>query len=190
MVADEVNEKLSSLAKRYKKVNGWGEKEILQFALNSDSKADIEVKLQNLERHIMQLEKESQVHTMEMPGCKQLYITKEERKRCRAVINAFAKEIKDMDMEVVETVKFGFVKLRYYKFPDGLDNAISFVSSFELFTELWEEWLGFQLLRLTNGTPIAEMDYDDIIKCLPENKQKELMSKREYFAEKAGVGNV
>ena len=24
MVADEVNEKLSSLAKRYKKVNGWG----------------------------------------------------------------------------------------------------------------------------------------------------------------------
>ena len=47
------------------------------------------------------------------------------------------------------------------------------------------EYIGQHLLC---HTPLAELDYEDIFKSLPKDKQKEIMSKREYFAEKAGIG--
>lgn len=35
---------------------------------------------------------------------------------------------------------------------------------------------------------MAELDYEDMFKCLSKDKQEELMAKREYFAEKAEIG--
>ena len=63
-----------------------------------------------------------------------------------------------------------------------------FTDSFELFFDLWDEWLDSQLLKLSKNTPMMEMDCEDMFKCLPKSKQEELMAKREYFAEKAGIG--
>ena len=37
---------------------------------------------------------------------------------------------------------------------------------------------------------MEEMDYEDILKCLPKERQKELADKRSYFADKAGIGNL
>lgn len=55
----EAANQLSELAKRYYKINGWREREILQFAIVATAKGDIEIKLKFLESIIEQLEKES-----------------------------------------------------------------------------------------------------------------------------------
>ncbi len=58
IVDDEQQEKLSILAERYEKINGWNEKEMLQFAVAATSKGDIETKLRFLENEIIKLEKD------------------------------------------------------------------------------------------------------------------------------------
>ena len=37
---------------------------------------------------------------------------------------------------------------------------------------------------------MEEMDYEDILKCLPPEKQRELLDMRERLAEKAGIGDM
>ena len=82
---------------------------------------------------------------------------------------------------------YGFVKLQYYHHPFGYDYTDIFTCSTDLFNDLWNEWLSPQLLSLTKGTPMADLDYQDILLCLPTEKQKELMDKRDYFLEKARI---
>ncbi len=60
IVENDAQERLSVLAERYKKINGWNEKEILQFAVAATSKTDIELKLQFLEEYITHIEECSQ----------------------------------------------------------------------------------------------------------------------------------
>ena len=64
IVEDNAQERLSELAKRYEKINGWNEKDLLQFAVAATSKSDIEVKLRFLEEYITEVEMEqySQEH--------------------------------------------------------------------------------------------------------------------------------
>lgn len=187
IVEDGQQERLSALAERYEKVNGWSEKEILQFAVTATSKDDIETKLQFLEKEIVKLEKDWQ-EQKKTPKEKRSYISEEEHEKCKRVVSAYEKELDDVEVTVVDAGRFGFVKLIYYKFPYGFDDAIAYTDSLELFLDLWDEWLEAQLLALTKGTPMAELDYEDMFKCLSKEKQEELMAKREYFAEKAGIG--
>ena len=56
IVEDDAQERLSELAKRYEKINGWNDKDILQFAVAATSKSDIEMKLRFLEGCIAGLE--------------------------------------------------------------------------------------------------------------------------------------
>ena len=60
IVDNDAQERLSALAERYKKINGWNEKEILQFSVAATSKTDIELKLQFLEEYITHIEECSQ----------------------------------------------------------------------------------------------------------------------------------
>mgnify|MGYP001074160572 CR=1 FL=1 len=121
---------------------------------------------------------------------KQNYITDEERENCQKVADAFAELFEDTDLTVVNAGKYGFIKLQYFRTHLGFDNAISFNDSKSLFNDLWEEWLDTQLLDIAGDTPIKEMDYEDILKCLPPEKQQELLDMRKHFAEKAGVGDI
>ena len=59
IVEDEQQERLSGLARRFEKINGWDEKSMLQFAVNADS--DIERKLLFLEKMLLGLEREGKV---------------------------------------------------------------------------------------------------------------------------------
>ena len=186
IVEDEANERLSKLAERYEKIKGWNEKEILQFAVAATSKNDIETKLKFLEEQIVPLEEEWKKQE-EQPDRKKVYISDEEREKCRKVVNAFAEELDDIEISVVDAGRYGFVKLTYYKFPYGFDDAISFTDSLELFLDLWDEWIEAQLLKITKNTPMAEMDYEEMFKCLSKDIQDRLMAKREYFAEKAEI---
>lgn len=187
IVEDKQQERLSALAERYEKVNGWNEKEILQFAVNATSKDDIETKFLFLENEIVKLEKDWK-ERKKNPKEKRRYISDEEHEKCKRVISAYEKELDDFEVTVVDAGRFGFVKLIYYKFPYGFDDAITCTDSLELFLDLWDEWFEAQLLAITKGTPMAELDYEDMFKCLSKEKQEELMAKREYFAEKAGIG--
>ena len=57
IVEDSQEERLAALAKRFGKVNGGGEKDILQFAVAAVHKAEIEAKLDFLENVIEGMEK-------------------------------------------------------------------------------------------------------------------------------------
>lgn len=52
--------RLSELAIRFHRVNGWTEKDMLQFAITATSQADLDMKFQFLEGIIADLEKEEQ----------------------------------------------------------------------------------------------------------------------------------
>ena len=58
IIEDEQQERLLALAERYEKVNGWNEKEILQFAVAATYKYDMESKLKFLEGEIEKKEKD------------------------------------------------------------------------------------------------------------------------------------
>lgn len=120
----------------------------------------------------------------------QTYITDGEKINCQKVADAFAGQFDSEDLIILNAGRYGFVKLQYFKFPFGFDTADSFYDCKNLFDELWGEWLHTQLIRLSADTPMADMDFADILKCLPEEKQKELLEKQLYFAEKTGVKDI
>lgn len=114
-------------------------------------------------------------------------ISDEEREKCRKIVSAYEEEFEKMDMLVVEAGKYGFYKLLFSIFPSEVVNAALFTNGTELFDDLWSEWMKEQLITLLKDTPMIELSYDEMFKSLPKDKQKELMAKREYFAQKAGI---
>ena len=58
IVEDKANTRLLKLTERYAKVNGWNERDLLQFAVTATCKSDIEAKLNFLEEQIIPLEEE------------------------------------------------------------------------------------------------------------------------------------
>ena len=121
---------------------------------------------------------------------KNVYITSEEHERCRRVAVTFTELYEQTDVVVVDAGRYGFVKLQFYKFPDGFDHMITYTDSKKMFDDLWQDWLDNQVLLPALGTPLEELDYEDIFKCLPKTKQKELMDRRLYFAAKAGMKEI
>ncbi len=117
---------------------------------------------------------------------KKAYITEEEQKKCRKVADAFA-ELEDVDIVVVDAGRYGFVKLQYYTPPTGFENDSTFTDSKEMFEDLWEEWLHTQIIVLAREMGAGDIDYDNFFKRLPEEKQNELMGRKQIFAETAGI---
>lgn len=114
---------------------------------------------------------------------KDTYISKEEQEKCRKVAEAFKELYEREDIIVLDAGKYGYVKLQYYKEPYGFDDVFTYTDSRELFEDLWNEWFNGRLLEYARDTPMMEFDYPDIFKCLPKDKQKELMDKKIVFAE-------
>ena len=118
---------------------------------------------------------------------KKKYISDEEHEKCRRVAEAFA-ELEDVDIVVVDVGRYGFVKLQYYTPPTGFENDFTFTDSKELFEDLWYDWLYEHLQKIADANPaLLELDYEDMLTELPEEKQKEFEDKRREFAEKAGI---
>ena len=76
---------------------------------------------------------------------KEKYITDGEREKCRKVADAFAEMYEIENILVVDAGRYGFVKLQYYRPPQGFEDAITFTDSASLFDNLCEEWLDRQL---------------------------------------------
>ena len=90
---------------------------------------------------------------------KEKYITDDEREKCRKVADAFAELYEIENILVVDAGRYGFVKLQYYRPPQGFEDAITFTDSRSMFENLWEEWFDTQLFLLAKGTPMAGIYY-------------------------------
>lgn len=178
----EQGKTLSGLARRCRAINGWGPQELLQYAATANSQAEIDLKLDFLQDAVAHLEI---VHSTQAEK-DAVRITEGERAVCRRVADAFA-EMYSLDLMVLDAGQYGFVKLQYYKHPFGFDEAGIFTSGRDLFDDLWGEWYSLRLLALTKGTPLAELDYQDMFRCLPEDQQKEILDRREYFLGLSGI---
>lgn len=173
---------LSGLARRCRGINGWGPQELLQYAATANSQAEIDLKLDFLQDEVMHLENAQHNQTEK----NRVHISEDERLICRRVADAFA-EMYSLDLMVLDAGQYGFVKLQYYQHPFSFDDTCIFTSGRDLFDDLWGEWYSMRLLELTEGTPLADLDYQDMFRCLPENQQKEILGKREYFLNLAGI---
>ena len=118
---------------------------------------------------------------------KEKYITDDEREKCRKVADAFAELYEIENILVVDAGRYGFVKLQYYRPPQGFEDAITFTDSQSMFENLWEEWPDTQLFLLAKETPMAGMGYNEIFRCLPKEKKEELMNRKAGFAKTAGI---
>jgi len=118
------------------------------------------------------------------------FITEIERSKCQKVKEAFTELYETEDTIVLDAGKYGFVKLQYYNQISGFDCVTVFTNCKDLFNDLWDEWLFTHLLSLAHGTPMQDMSCEDIFDNLPEEKQKEIMDKKNYFAIKTGIGDI
>ena len=178
----EQQKRLSDLARRCREINGWGVKELLQHAATANYKADIDLKLDFLEDEVERFENQFCSQTAR----EQLCINDEEHAACQRVADAFS-EIYSADLLVLDAGRYGFVKLQYFHPPFGYDEAGIFTTGRDLFNDLWNEWISLRLLALTKGTPLADLDYQDMFQCLPAEKQQEFMDKRNYFLDRSGI---
>ncbi len=117
-----------------------------------------------------------------------IYITDEERTKCRSVVDAFAEMYEMTDVVVVDAGRYGFVKLQYYREPQGFEVLTTFTDSRKLFDSLWLDWFEEQILDAVLGTPLEELGYEEVFAQLPREKQDELTRKKAYFEEKVSFG--
>ena len=178
----EQQKRLSDLARRCRGINGWGVQELLQHAATANYKADIDLKIDFLEDELDRFENQS----CRKAAREQLCISDEEHAACQRVADAFS-EIYSADLLVLDAGRYGFVKIQYFHPPFGYDETGIFTTGRDLFNELWHEWLTTQLLTLTKGTPMADLDYEVMFQYLPAEKQQEFMDKRNEFLDRSGI---
>ena len=120
---------------------------------------------------------------------KKVYITEEEREKCRKVIDAFAElyEIEDEDMLVVDVGRYGFVKLQCYTPSYCFEELDTYTDSNSLFEGLWDEWFSLNVFLLAREMQLDDVLYDDLFNNLPKEKQTELIGRKADFAKKAGI---
>ena len=109
------------------------------------------------------------------------YITQKQREKCRKVADAFAELYELADVMVADAGRFGFVRLQWFSEGEGFDSAAVYLDSAELFEELWRIWYEHEVLTPVLGTPLSELDYDEIFKALPKERQEEIQGKKDYF---------
>ncbi len=112
------------------------------------------------------------------------FITSIEREKCNKTVNAYKELFDNEDIAVIDAGKYGFVKLQYYNPVHGFDCVTVFTNGDKLFEDLWQEWITTELLELAYGTTLENMTAEEIFQHLPEDKQTQLMKKRDYFYEK------
>ena len=118
---------------------------------------------------------------------KQVYITEEERAKCKKVAEAFTELYEMADIVVVDVGRYGFVMLKYYMPPHGFEEDATFTDSKVLFEGLWQEWLDMKLYLMAKGTSLMETGYKGIFESLSKEKQSELIGRKTYFARMARI---
>lgn len=118
---------------------------------------------------------------------KERYITEVEQQKCRKVADAFTELYEIENILVMDAGRYGFVKLQYYRPPQGFEDVITFTDSRSMFENLWQEWLDTKLFLTGRSRKIEGMGYEEIFKSLPADEQKALLEKKCDFAVMAGI---
>ena len=118
---------------------------------------------------------------------KQVYITEEERAKCKKVAEAFTELYEMADIVVVDVGRYGFVMLKYYTPPHGFEEDATFTDSKALFEGLWQEWLDMKLYFMAKGTSLIETGYKGIFESLSKEKQSEFTERKADFLKQAGI---
>lgn len=118
---------------------------------------------------------------------RQVYITEEEREKCKKVVDVFAELYEMADIVVVDVGRYGFVILKYYMPPHGFEEDATFTDSRALFETLWQEWLDMKLYLMAKGTPLIEKGYKGMFDSLSKEKQSYLIGQKASFAKRAGI---
>ncbi len=118
---------------------------------------------------------------------KESYITKEEQAKCRSVADAFSELYEKSDVIAIDAGRFGFVVLQFFNGQTEFNSNTVYNNGKDLFEDLWEIWKDERLMEIVSGTPMEEWDYEEIFGYMPEETQLEIMEKRKYFANKAGI---
>lgn len=116
-----------------------------------------------------------------------IYISEEEREKCRKVVEAYSEFYELEEIFVVDAGRYGFVKLLYYTEYNGFETMETYTDSKELFDDLWSDWLDYQLYQMLSDTIADKLNNAEIFQSLPPSIQEELMEKRRYFAERAEI---
>lgn len=78
-------------------------------------------------------------------------------------------------------------RLKTENYQSILDANDTYTDSNSLFEGLWEEWLSLNVFLLASEMQLADVLYDDLFNNLPEEKQSELIGRKDDFAKKAGI---
>lgn len=117
------------------------------------------------------------------------YISDIEHEKCRRVADAF-KDLEEENIMVADVGRFGFLRLLYYSFPDGFDDVITYTESHKLFEDLWSDWLSEQLAKVRRKNPsLMILEDQDVLDSLPKELREEILSKKSYFADQAGIND-
>ena len=118
---------------------------------------------------------------------KQVYITEEERAKCKKVAEAFRELYEMADIVVVDVGRYGFVMLKYYMLPHGFEEDETFTDSRTLFDALWQEWLHTMLYLAAKEMQLNDILYKDVFSYLSKEKQSAIIGRKDDFAQKAGI---
>ena len=115
----------------------------------------------------------------------ELNFTEEEREKCLKVVDAFQEYFEDLgDTIIADCGKFGMMWFRWYKDGDFGAHEL-YDNADELFDALWTAWLEHQLLTPVLGTPVAELEYDELYDILHPEMKKIYAEKKQYFRDRA-----
>lgn len=120
---------------------------------------------------------------------REVYITDEEREKCRKVADAYAEFYELEDIFVADAGRYGFIKLLYYTDINGFENMQTYTDSKVFFDDLWDDWLDYQFYEIASGTLAVELSCDELFNSLPRIIQREIVDKYSYFAEMAELDN-
>lgn len=112
------------------------------------------------------------------------YISERERKKCKIISEIFSGLCKALDIVIMDTGKYGFVKMQYDEEEREFINISTFIDGDGLFEALWKDWLNEQLFTYALRPPYEFMDYEEIFEHLPKKRQMQLMAKRIYLRQK------
>lgn len=112
------------------------------------------------------------------------YISDREQKKCNIISEIFSGLCNSLDIVIMNTGKYGFVKMQYDEEEHEFINISTFMNGDELFEALWKDWLNEQIFTYALKPPYEFMDYEEIFEHQPKKRQIQLMAKRFYFKEK------
>lgn len=103
------------------------------------------------------------------------YMTKTEMEHCMQVKEIFRKLSESTeDFCVVDAYPFGCEVLEWYNADRGFDRMVHFTDASELFDYLLETWEKIYLFEMQKLYGNTEMDEEEILKILPDERKREM----------------